>query len=225
MLQKTFPPLGSGRVATAGVSLTELRRIDRAAKLGLMGWPRRLGNLAARGLWPLVALVSILAWQLPRHGGRARRVSGRSLAAGRPLAAPVLHVRVVPPRAARAGAAQSAPGRDQAWRLHHPQGRAAQEPCLRAQGSVRRSLRRRWPAACAHHRAARGRRAGMEECGTGAAAHRPVREAGPGARRARGRALALDRRRIREQRGRARRRRACRRACARGANPLSSCHA
>jgi hypothetical protein len=81
MLQKTFPPLMPGPAVAVGSSLAELRRIDRAAKFALMGWPRRLANLAARGLWPLVALASILAWQLPRHGARARAASGRSLIA------------------------------------------------------------------------------------------------------------------------------------------------
>ncbi len=81
MLQKTFPPLRVERGGAVGASLTELRRIDRAAKLGLMGGGWRIADLAARLGWPLVALVSILAWQVPLHGARARRVAGRSLLA------------------------------------------------------------------------------------------------------------------------------------------------
>lgn len=79
MLQKTFPPLRSGPGGADGASLAELRRIDRAAKLSLMRPGRRIADLMARAGWPLVALASILAWQLPRHGAWARRVAGRSL--------------------------------------------------------------------------------------------------------------------------------------------------
>lgn len=80
MLQRYFPPPGRGPTgAPPGSSLDLLRRVDRAAKWDPLGFPQRLAHRAAVPLWPLVALVSCLCWQVPRLGPRARRESGRPL--------------------------------------------------------------------------------------------------------------------------------------------------
>lgn len=79
MFVQYFPPLlrPSAGVPPAS-SLAELRRMVRAAQWAQLSRPRRLAHLAALPLWPLVALVSSLAWQLPRHGAQAWRQSGRN---------------------------------------------------------------------------------------------------------------------------------------------------
>lgn len=79
MLIQHFPPLAAGGSGAApGAALGELRRAVQAAKRDALTRPQRLAQLAALPLWPLVVLVSSLAWQLPRHGARAWRQSGRN---------------------------------------------------------------------------------------------------------------------------------------------------
>lgn len=79
MLIQHFPPLAAGGAGAApGAGLGELRRVVQAAKRDALTRPQRLAQLAALPLWPLVVLVSSLAWQLPRHGARAWRQSGRN---------------------------------------------------------------------------------------------------------------------------------------------------
>lgn len=79
MLIQHFPPLAAGGSgAPPGAALGELRRAVQAAKRDALTRPQRLAQLAALPLWPLVVLVSSLAWQLPRHGARAWRQSGRN---------------------------------------------------------------------------------------------------------------------------------------------------
>ena len=81
MLVHYFPPitygLRPGRLRRAMIG--DLRRIHLAAAWGSMSWSQRLARLAALPVWPLVALVSSLAWQVPRHGRRGRIQGGRSI--------------------------------------------------------------------------------------------------------------------------------------------------
>jgi hypothetical protein len=81
MLVHYFPPVTSGlrplRLRRAMIG--DLRRIHLAAAWGGMSWGQRLARLAAMPVWPLVVLVSSLAWQVPRHGRRARIQGGRSI--------------------------------------------------------------------------------------------------------------------------------------------------
>ena len=81
MLVHYFPPVTSGirPPRLRRTTLDELRRIHVAATWSTFPLPERLARLAAMPLWPLVALVSSLCWQVPRHGRRARAQSGRPI--------------------------------------------------------------------------------------------------------------------------------------------------
>ncbi len=81
MLVPYFPPITygvrPGRLRRAMIG--DLRRIHLAAAWGSMSWGQRLACLAAMPVWPLVALASSLAWQVPRHGRRGRIQGGRPI--------------------------------------------------------------------------------------------------------------------------------------------------
>jgi hypothetical protein len=81
MQVRLFPPVTPGLrpAALTGTSLNDLRRVHVQATWQSQNVAIRLVHLAMLPLWPLVALASILAWQLPRHALRARRDGGRSL--------------------------------------------------------------------------------------------------------------------------------------------------
>src|SRR5690349_7178367 len=67
MLVHYFPPVTFGlrpaRLRRAMIG--DLRRIHLAAAWGSLSWGQRAARVAAMPLWPLVALVSSLAWQVP----------------------------------------------------------------------------------------------------------------------------------------------------------------
>jgi hypothetical protein len=69
-----FRPTNQRRAA-----ISEIRRTYVEAAWARMSLAGRFSSFVATAIWPLVALTSSIAWQLPRHGSRGSREGGRPL--------------------------------------------------------------------------------------------------------------------------------------------------
>jgi hypothetical protein len=74
MLVHHFPLVVRGvrPVAYRTTEIAEMRRIFVEAAWARASLLNRMSRIVAMPAWPLVALISALAWQIPRHGGRGK---------------------------------------------------------------------------------------------------------------------------------------------------------